>query len=80
MAPFEEKRMNAKFDNNAAETSIIGSTLDFSRIRGYRIENGELFSEKDIKTAGRVAVIGKTADKNLFGEEDPVGQIVIIHS
>ena len=79
VAPFEEKRMNAKFDNNAAETSIIGSTLDFPRIRGYRIENGELFSEKDIKTAGRVAVIGKTVVKNLFGEEDPVGQIVKVH-
>ena len=79
VAPFEEKRMNAKFDNNAAETSIIGSTLDFPMIRGYRIENGELFSEKDIKTAGRVAVIGKTTVKNLFGEEDPVGQIVKVH-
>ena len=79
VAPFEEKRMKAKFDNNAAETSIIGSTLDFPRIRGYRIENGELFSEKDIKTAGRVAVIGKTVVKNLFGEEDPVGQIVKVH-
>ena len=79
VAPFEEKRMKAKFDNNAAETSIIGSTLDFPRIRGYRIENGELFSEKDIKTAGRVAVVGKTAVKNLFGEEDPVGQVVKIH-
>ena len=79
IAPFEEKRMNGKFDNNAAETSIIGSTLDFPMIRGYQIEKGEMFSEKDIKTAGRVAVIGKTAVKNLFGEEDPVGQVVKIH-
>ena len=79
IAPFEEKRMNGKFDNNAAETSIIGSTLDFPMIRGYQIEKGEMFSEKDIKTAGRVAIIGKTAVKNLFGEEDPVGQVVKIH-
>lgn len=79
VAPFEEKRMNAKFDNNAAETSITGSTLDFPLIRGYRIEKGEMFSEKDLKTAGRVAVIGKTAVKNLFGEEDPVGQVVKVH-
>ena len=79
IAPFEEKRMNGKVENNAAETSIIGSTLDFPMIRGYQIEKGEMFSEKDIKTAGRVAVIGKTVVKNLFGEEDPVGQIVKVH-
>jgi putative ABC transport system permease protein len=79
VAPHEEKRMNAKFDNNAAETTITGSTLDFPLIRGYRIETGEMFSERDIKTASRVAIIGKTAVKNLFGEEDPVGQVVKVH-
>ena len=79
VAPFEEKRMNAKFGNNAAETTITGSTVDFPLIRGYRIEKGEMFSERDLKTASRVAIIGKTAIKNLFGEEDPIGQVVKVH-
>jgi putative ABC transport system permease protein len=79
VAPHEEKRMNAKFGNNAAETSITGSTPDFPLIRGYGIESGEMFSERDLKTANRVAVIGKTAVKNLFGEEDPIGQVVKVH-
>ncbi|MZG53347.1 MAG: FtsX-like permease family protein [Nitrospinae bacterium] len=79
VAPFEERRMNAKFDNNTSETSIAGSTLDFPLIRGYKIEDGEMFTEKDLKTASRVAVIGKTTVKNLFGDEDPVGQVVKVH-
>ena len=79
VAPFEEKRMNVKFDNNAAETSISGSTLDFPLIRGYRIEKGEMFTEKDLKPASRVAVIGKTVVKNVFGEEDPIGQVIKVH-
>ena len=79
VAPFEDKRMNAKFANNAAETTITGSTLDFPLIRGYRIEKGEMFSERDLKIASRVAIIGKTAIKNLFGEEDPIGQVVKVH-
>ena len=79
VAPFEEKRMNAKFGSNAAETTIMGSTLDFPLIRGYRIEKGEMFSERDLKTASRVAIIGKTAIKNLFSEEDPIGQVVKVH-
>ena len=79
VAPFEEKRMNVKFDNNAAETNISGSTLDFPLIRGYRIEKGEMFTEKELKTASRVAVLGKRVVKNLFGEEDPIGKVIKVH-
>lgn len=79
VAPFEEKRITAKFGNNSAETTIAGSNFDFPVIRGYRVENGEYFSERDSKTANRVAVIGTTAVKNLFGEEDPLGQVIKVH-
>jgi putative ABC transport system permease protein len=79
VAPYEEKRMVAKFGNNSAETTIAGSSADFPVVRGYRIESGEYFSEKDSKTANRVAIIGTTAVKNIFGEEDPLGQVIKVH-
>ncbi len=79
VAPYEEKRMVAKFGNNSAETTVAGSSSDFPVVRGYRIESGEYFSEKDSKTANRVAIIGTTAVKNIFGEEDPLGQVIKVH-
>ncbi len=79
VAPYEEKRMVAKFGNNSAETTVAGSSSDFPVVRGYRIESGEYFSEKDSKTASRVAIIGTTAVKNIFGEEDPLGQVIKVH-
>ena len=79
VAPFEEKRMVAKFSNNSAETTIAGSTHDFTVIRDYRLQSGEHFSERDSKTANRVAIVGMTAVKNLFGEEDPLGQVIKVH-
>ncbi len=79
VAPFEEKRMVAKFGNNSAETTIAGSTSDFSVIRGYRLQSGDFFSERDAKTANRVAIIGMTTVKNIFGEEDPMGQVIKVH-
>ena len=78
-APFEEKSMVAKFGNNSAETRIAGSTLAFRVIRDYRLQSGEYFSERDSKTANRVAIIGIAAVKNLFGEEDPLGQVIKVH-
>jgi len=79
VAPFEEKRMTAKFGNNSAETTIAGSTVDFPIIRDYQLKSGDIFSERDMKTASRVAVIGMTAVKNLFGEEDPLGQVIKVN-
>ena len=79
VAPFEEKRMAAKFSNNSVETTIAGSTLDFPFIRDYQLKNGEIFSERDTKTANRVAILGMTVVKNLFGEEDPLGQVIRLH-
>jgi putative ABC transport system permease protein len=79
VAPFEEKRMAAKFSNNSVETTIAGSTTDFPFIRNYELKSGEFFSERDVKTANRVAIIGMTVVKNLFGEEDPLGQIIRVH-
>lgn len=79
VAPFEEKRMVTKFGNNSTETTIAGSTFDFSIIRDYRLQSGDFFSERDAKTANRVAIIGVTAVKNLFGEEDPLGQTIKVH-
>ncbi len=79
VAPFEEKSMVAKFGNNSAETRIAGSTRDFIAIRDYYLQSGEYFSERDVKTANRVAIIGMTAVKNIFGEEDPLGQVIKLH-
>ncbi len=79
VAPFEEKKMIARFGNNSAEITIAGSTSDFPVVRDYRLQSGEFFSERDAKTANRVAIIGMTAVKNLFGEEDPLGQVIKVH-
>ena len=79
VAPFEEKSMMVKFGNNSAETRIAGSTDDFFVIRDYRIKSGEYFSERDSKIANRVAILGMTAVENIFGEEDPLGQVIKLH-
>jgi len=39
---------------------------------------GNAFSDSDVRSATRVALIGKTAAQNLFGDEDPVGKTIRI--
>jgi putative ABC transport system permease protein len=40
-------------------------------------EKGELFYDSDVENGTKVCVIGKTVADNLFGDIDPVGQIIL---
>ncbi len=78
-APFQSQQMQVKFGNLSAETQVSGSSPDFLAIRNYRIARGEAFTEEDSRLTRRVAILGETTVKNIFGEEDPIGQTVKIH-
>ncbi|MBI5267158.1 MAG: ABC transporter permease [candidate division Zixibacteria bacterium] len=59
-------------------TSIQGGTTEFFSIRDWRIKSGEIFTDQDVRGATKVCVIGATVAKNLFPDQDPVGQTVRI--
>ena len=80
VAPFESRSMKVKFGNFAYETQVSGSTQDYQEIRKYQVARGGFFTEKDLKQSRRVAVVGKTAVENIFGEEDPLGKTLRINS
>ncbi len=80
IAPFEIKEMKAKYLQILTSTNVAGSTLRFLETRNYRIASGEMFSEMDQKLGARVAIVGKTVIKNMFGGEDPLGKTVRINA
>ncbi|MFI5175490.1 MAG: ABC transporter permease [Terriglobia bacterium] len=59
-------------------TGITGHNQLFSTIRNWPIESGSFFSEQDVASVARVAVLGKTVAENLFGGQDPIGQMIRI--
>ncbi len=80
VAPFEIKEMKVKYLQFLTSTNVAGSTPEFLMTRNYEIASGEMFSERDQKLGAKVAVIGKTVIKNMFGEDDPVGKTVRINA
>ena len=63
--------------NNNTPSSIYGVTPDYLEIRQLKVEDGEFFTEEDIKTSAKVCVIGRTVADNLFSNgEDPVGKVI----
>jgi putative ABC transport system permease protein len=54
-------------------TLINGVSLDYLTIRDWSTTSGDFFSDTDVRSARKVAVIGTTVADNLFAGGDPVG-------
>jgi putative ABC transport system permease protein len=60
-------------------TSINGVSSEYLYIRNYELQSGEMFTERDERASKKVAVLGKTVAKELFGDADPVGEQIRIN-
>jgi putative ABC transport system permease protein len=67
------------YAGNNWNTTVIGTTPSYMEIRDWVIDDGYVFSNSDMRSATRVALIGKTVADNLFGDDtDPVGKTIRI--
>ncbi|WKL49794.1 ABC transporter permease [Flavobacterium pectinovorum] len=58
-------------------TTLYGVAPDYLKVRVLDVEDGTMFSQEDIKSSAKVAVIGKTIVENLFGaNENPIGATI----
>ena len=63
--------------NNNYPSSIYGVTPEYLDIRKFKVKDGGMFTEHDIKSAAKVCILGKTVVDNLFPNgEDPVGRVI----
>ncbi len=64
--------------NQNWSSQVLGESADYFAIRQWSLADGTGFTDQDVRGATKVAVIGRTAARQLFGDESPVGQIVRI--
>jgi len=76
MAPSVTGSVQVVYGPNNWNTSAIGTTPDYLRIRDWRVIDGRLFSESEAVSGVRVALIGQEVARQLFGDENPVGKSI----
>lgn len=62
------------YQNKNWTTSVAGVNANFQDVNNWTMTSGRFFSDKNVQNRERVAVVGQTVVKNLFGDEDPVGK------
>ena len=64
--------------SNNWSTIFYGVTPDYFEARNWVIASGKGFEPSDIAGSAKVAMLGETVVQNLFGEADPIGQVIRI--
>ena len=62
-------------------TSVYGVAPDYLKIKIWDLAEGSNFTDKEVSSAAKVAVIGQTVAENLFKEgESPIGKMIRFNS
>jgi putative ABC transport system permease protein len=78
VAPVLNGAAQIVYGNQNWSTGVYGTTQSMLIIRDWPLASGRAFTEQDIRNATKVAILGQTVVENLFGNVDPVGQMVRI--
>lgn len=79
VAPAVSRQYQVVFGNQNWTTTVQGTTPEMLGVRSFTIQEGAFFSNQDIETRARVAVLGKTVSDSLFGGISPIGQTIRIN-
>ena len=78
-SPNVDFRAQVGFEDHNWNTQVNGVDLDYRLIRHWNVVKGDYFSESDISSAEKVAVLGQTIVDQLFPEgKNPVGETIRI--
>lgn len=77
VSPAVNSAGQAIYGANNTPTTVYGVNRDYLEIRRYKVEDGETFTDQDIRTAAKVCLVGKTVVDELFTEgQNPVGKVI----
>jgi putative ABC transport system permease protein len=81
VAPGVNSRAQVIAGNQNWSTRVEGTDVDFPLIRSWPIKYGSFFTQQDVNTAAKVAVLGSVVADTLYGPDvDPTGQIMRIRN
>jgi ABC-type antimicrobial peptide transport system permease subunit len=82
VAPIVRARTQVVYGNrNWVPLYIYGTTPAFLDVRDWQeLDEGEVFTDRDVRNGSKVCLIGQTLVKELFGNESPVGKEVRVQS
>jgi macrolide transport system ATP-binding/permease protein len=81
VSPERSGRLTVRAGNIDYLTSVQGAWSGFTAARDWRVVEGSMFSQEDVRSHAPVVVLGQTVVQNLFPTgESPVGKYVLVRN
>jgi len=81
VAPVVQTRTQLVYGGkNWVPQSIYGTTAEFADVRNWQVEDGEMFTDRDVRNTSKVCLVGQSIVRELFGGENPVGKEVRVNN
>ncbi|MFO0948936.1 MAG: ABC transporter permease [Planctomycetota bacterium] len=81
VAPLVQARTQLVYGNrNWVPMQIYGTTPAYLDVRDWQLAEGDAFTDRDVRNANKVCMVGKTIVQELFQGESPIGETVRIQN
>jgi len=71
---------NAEYKDQTWSTRVVGTTPEYEGVNNDHPIAGRYFTEDELKRRARVCILGATVDENLFENQSPIGESILINS
>lgn len=78
VVPTADTYVKIKYGNMATMVMVQGASPEYPVVKNFPVKKGRFFTNKEDRQTKRVAVIGQDVQTILFGNNDPVGESILI--
>ncbi len=79
VAPSVRGRAQIVYGNRNSNSQVEGTSVEYEQVRAARPVEGRFFRAEDVRSRGKVALLGATVAQDLFGDSSPVGAEIKIN-
>src|SRR3989344_4785868 len=79
VSPERQGRYQIVAAGNNTNSTVIGVSPDYAMVRNVSVADGSFITEANLRSVGRIAVLGPTVASDLFPEQDPIGKTIRIN-
>ncbi|MFQ5835012.1 MAG: ABC transporter permease [bacterium] len=79
VVPVINRRLLLQYRDKNAEIVVNGVTPEYQEVLNFWVEEGRFLDDRDLKSFRTVIVLGQGVANDLFGDEDPLGQSIVVN-
>ena len=79
VVPVVNRRLLLQYKDKNAEIAVNGVSPEYQEVLNFWVEGGRFIDYRDLKSFRTVIVLGQGVANDLFGDEDPLGQSIVVN-